>query len=238
MSELRAFVLAGGRGSRLHPFTTVIPKPLVPVGEMPILEVLLRQLRASGFGRVTISVGYLASLIESYCGDGDRWDLSVDYVREQEPLGTAGALGLLDDLTDDRILVTNGDILTDLDFGDITRAHDPDDGATICANRRQVSVDFGVLRMTEDGCLDSYDEKPTLAYEVSMGVNVISAWAVRDFVHAGERLDMPDLMRAIVASGHRVRVQSTDAYWLDMGRMEDLETATEVFTAQPGRFLP
>lgn len=234
---MRAFVLAGGRGSRLHPFTTVIPKPLVPVGEMPILEILLRQLKADGFDRVTISVGYLASLIESYCGDGARWGIAIDYVREDEPLGTAGALSLLEDLDEDRILVTNGDILSDLDFGAVAREHDPAEGATICANRRTVSIDFGVLRKTEDGCLAEYDEKPTLSYEVSMGVNVLSAWAVKRYVRAGERLDMPDLMRALVADGHAVRIRSTDAYWLDMGRMADLETATQVFTAEPGRFL-
>jgi len=235
---VRAFVLAGGRGSRLHPFTTVIPKPLVPVGDMPILEILLRQMKARGFDRVTISVGYLSSLIESYCGDGSRWDLQVDYVREDEPLGTAGALALLTDLDDDRILVTNGDILTDLDLGLVTREHDPREGATICANRRAVQVEFGVLHADHRGCLKEYEEKPTLSYEVSMGVNVISAWAIERYVQRGERLDLPDLMRAIAADGGAVRIRSTDAYWLDMGRMADLETATEVFSADPARFLP
>ncbi len=235
---MRAFILAGGRGSRLHPFTTVIPKPLVPVGDMPILEILLRQMKARGFDRVTISVGYLASLIESYCGDGDRWDLAIDYVREDEPLGTAGALSLLEDLEDDRILVTNGDILTDLDLGLVTREHDPDEGATICANRRLVPVDFGVLHTDERGCLREYEEKPTLSYEVSMGVNVVSAWAVERYVPKARKLDLPDLMRALVADSKAVRIRSTDAYWLDMGRMADLETATQVFTDDPTRFLP
>jgi NDP-mannose synthase len=235
---VRAFVLAGGRGSRLHPFTTVIPKPLVPVGEMPILEILLRQMRAYGFERVTISVGYLSSLIESYCGDGSRWDLSVDYVREDEPLGTAGALSLLTDLEDDRVLVSNGDILTDLDLGLVYREHDPTDGATICANQRLVPVEFGVLHADEGGCLREYEEKPTLSYEVSMGINVLSTWAVERYVVPGRHLDLPDLMRALVDDGQAVRIRSTDAYWLDMGRMADLETANEVFTAAPARFLP
>jgi NDP-sugar pyrophosphorylase family protein len=235
---VRAFVLAGGRGSRLHPFTTVIPKPLVPVGEMPIIEILLRQLAAQGFDRVTISVGYLSALIESYCGDGTRWGVAIDYVREDEPLGTAGALSLLTDLAEDRILVTNGDILTDLDLGVVAREHDPSDGATICANKRTVAIDFGVLRTTKDGHLDGYDEKPTLSFEVSMGINVLSAWTVSKYVERGRRLDMPDLMRRLAGDGHRVRVRSTEAYWLDMGRMADLETATEIFTADPARFLP
>lgn len=234
---MRAFVLAGGRGSRLHPFTTVIPKPLVPVGEMPIIEILLRQLMRHGFDRVTISVGYLAALIESYCGDGSRWGLHIDYVREDEPLGTAGALSLLADLDEDRILVTNGDILTDLDFGDVARAHDPADAATICGNWRTMTVDFGVLQTDSEGRLCAYDEKPTLTYDVSMGVNVLSTWAVWEYVEAGQRLDMPDLMCHLMADGHAVRVRNTDAYWLDMGRMADLETATDVFGAHPERFL-
>jgi NDP-mannose synthase len=235
---VRAFVLAGGRGSRLHPFTTVIPKPLVPVGEMPILEVLLRQLKTYGFDRVTMSVGYLAPLIESYCGDGRRWGLALDYVREESPLGTAGALGLLGRVDEDRILVTNGDILTDLDLGAVAREHDVEDAATICANLRTVDIDFGVLHTDERGRLSVYEEKPTLSYEVSMGVNVLSSWAVTEFVQHGQRLDMPDLMRGLVAAGHGVRVRRTGAYWLDMGRMADLEAATEVFTSEPGRFLP
>lgn len=235
---MRAFVLAGGRGSRLAPFTTVIPKPLVPVGDMPIVEILIRQLAGQGFDRITISLGYLAPLIESFCGDGSRWGVAIDYVREDEPLGTAGALSLLGDLQEDRILVTNGDILTDLDLGAVARAHDVADGATIAANHRSVSIEFGVLRKDADGCLADYDEKPKLSYEVSMGINVLSAWALEKYVAPGRRLDMPDLMRAMVDDGHNVRIRSTQAYWLDMGRMADLETATEVFTGDPTRFLP
>lgn len=235
---MRAFVLAGGRGSRLAPFTMVIPKPLVPVGDMPIVEILIRQLAGQGFERITISVGHLAPLIEAFCGDGTRWGVPIDYVREVEPLGTAGALSLLGDLQEDRILVTNGDILTDLDLGAVTRDHHVADAATIAANERSVSIEFGVLSKDADGCLADYDEKPKLSYEVSMGVNVLSAWALEKYVAPGRPLDMPDLMRAMVADGHGVRIRSTDAYWLDMGRVADLETATQVFTADPGRFLP
>src|SRR3990170_5441968 len=150
---MRAAILGGGRGSRLKPFTVVIPKPLVPIGDMPILELLIRQLKAQGFDWITLSVGYLSTLIEAYCGDGSRWDVQLDYVRETEPLGTAGFLGLLDDLTEDRLLVVNGDTLTDLDMGDVYREHDPRDGATICASRRSVSVEFGVLDADDSGRL-------------------------------------------------------------------------------------
>lgn len=235
---MRAVILAGGRGSRLTPYTTVIPKPLVPIGEIPILELLIRQLKAQGFERITLSVGYLSSLIEAYCGDGSHWEIALDYVRESEPLGTAGFLGLLEDLDDDRLLVVNGDTLTDLDMGGAYRDHDPSDGATICSSRRSMSIEFGVLETDDSGRLVSYSEKPEVAYDVSMGVNILSAWAIKAYVTPGARLDMPDLLRQIRDGGGVVRVNGTDAYWLDMGRVSDLEAALEMFAADPARFLP
>jgi NDP-sugar pyrophosphorylase family protein len=235
---MRAVILAGGQGSRLKPFTVVIPKPLVPIGEMPIIELLIRQLKAQGFERVTLSVGYLASLIEAYCGDGSRWDIALDYLHETDPLGTAGFLGLLDDLEGDRVLVVNGDTMTDLDMGTVYREHDVQDAATICTNVRSVAVGFGVVHTDVEGRMEGYEEKPELRYEVSMGVNVLSAWAIERFVERSRHLDMPDLLRRIRRESETVRVRQTDAYWLDMGRMADLEAAIEVFERDPTRFLP
>jgi NDP-mannose synthase len=235
---MRAVILAGGRGARLRPFTVVIPKPLVPIDEMPILEILVRQLKAQGFDRITLSVGYLSGLIQAYCGDGSAWDVELDYVHEGDPLGTAGFLGQLDDLTEDRILVVNGDTFTDLDMAKAYREHDPRDAATVCANRRSVPTEFGVLEADGDGRLEAYVEKPEMTYDVSMGVNVLSAWAIDTFVEAGKALDMPDLLRRIMNAGETVRVRRTEAYWLDLGRMSDLELAVETFAADPSRFLP
>ena len=235
---MRAVILAGGRGSRLKPFTVVIPKPLVPIGEIPVLEILIRQLRAQGFDWITLSVGYLSTLIEAYCGDGSKWDVRLDYVREDEPLGTAGFLGLLDDLAEDRLLVVHGDTLTDLDMAQVYREHDPEDAATICANRRSATIEFGVLDVDDSGRLRTYTEKPTVSYEVSMGVNVLSAAAIDAFVEPRVPLEMPDLLRRIQAADGIVRVRHTEAYWLDLGRMSDLEIAVETFAADPSRFLP
>jgi NDP-sugar pyrophosphorylase family protein len=235
---MRAVILAGGRGARLRPFTVVIPKPLVPIGEMPILEILVRQLKTQGFNRITLSVGYLSALIQAYCGDGSRWNVELDYLHETEPLGTAGFLGQLDDLTEDRILVVNGDTFTDLDMAQAYREHDPRDGATVCANRRSVPTEFGVLEADGDGRLNAYVEKPEVTYDVSMGVNVVSAWAIDSFVEAEVPLDMPDLLRRILNAGRTVRVRRTDSYWLDLGRMSDLELAVDAFAADPSRFLP
>jgi NDP-mannose synthase len=233
---MHAVILAGGRGSRLRPFTFAIPKPLVPIGDAPIIELLIRQLGAQGFTRITISVGHMAALIRSFCGDGEQWGVPIDYIYEEEPLGTVGSLGLVEHFEDDRVLVVNGDTLTDMDFSAAYREHSIDDAATICANTRTVDVDFGVLD-TEDGYLTGYTEKPRLRYLVSMGTNVLTVAALVGFVTPGVRLDMPELIEAFRDDGRRVRVRDDGAYWLDLGRLDDLEEGTRIFTEHPERFL-
>lgn len=236
---MRALILAGGKGSRLRPFTFVIPKPLVPIGETPVIEILIRQLKSQGFERITISVGHLAGLIRAFCGDGGQWGIPIDYVYEDQPLGTIGCLALLGDLDGaDRVLVINGDTLTDMNMAEAYATHAVGDAMTVCANRRSVSIDFGVLETDAAGYLASYTEKPTLHYRVSMGVNVVSAWAVARYLPSRERLDTPDLVRRLQDAGEGVRVLDIDAYWLDLGRMNDLEAGYEAFQANPRRFLP
>lgn len=236
---MRALILAGGKGSRLRPFTFTIPKPLVPIGELPILEILIRQLKGQGFARITLSVGHLAGLIRAFCGDGSQWNIPLDYVYEDEPLGTIGCLALLDDLDGaDRLLVVNGDTLTDMSMAAAYAAHDGGDAITICSNRRSVGIDFGVLETDAGGYLASYTEKPTLHYQVSMGVNVVSTWAISEYIPRGRPLDLPGLVGKLMAAGRRVRVREVEAYWLDLGRMQDLEEGERVFRTNPQRFLP
>jgi NDP-sugar pyrophosphorylase family protein len=234
---MHAVILAGGKGSRLRPFTFAIPKPLVPIGEIPIIELLIRQLVAQGFTRATISVGHLAGLIQSFCSDGSQWGIPIDYVHEDEPLGTVGSLGLIDHFDNDRVLVINGDTLTDMSFADAYRSHSVSDAATICANSRSVSIDFGVLETDDGGGLTDYIEKPTLDYLVSMGTNILTVAAVHRHLSQGERLDMPDLIDRFRSADERVRVHRPDAFWLDLGRLEDLESGTQIFNADPARFL-
>lgn len=234
---MRAIILAGGKGSRLHPFTMTIPKPLVPIGDLPILEILIRQLKHQGFDRITLAVGHLAGLIQAFFGNGGRLDIAIDYFIEQEPLGTVGCLGAIADLKDDRVLVINGDTLTDLDMGRAYASHSLEDAVTICASTRSVNIDFGVLDH-ESGYVWAYTEKPTLHYEVSMGINIVSGWAIRKHIPAGQKLDMPDVVNAFLKAGDRVKVLAGSAFWLDLGRMADLEEGQRVFEAEPGRFLP
>lgn len=233
----RAVILAGGKGSRLAPFTFAIPKPLVPIGDLPIVEILIRQLVAAGYDRITISVGHLAGLIQAFCGDGAKWGVGIDYVREDEPLGTIGCLALIDDIEEDRLLIVNGDTLTTMDLAMPFDSHDPGDALTICANRRTVDIEFGVLHFDDVGLLTEYEEKPRLGYDVSMGVNIVSTWVVGKYID-GSRRDLPELVRVLQAEGEAVRVLPIDAYWLDLGRIDDLEAGTKAFEADPSRFLP
>jgi NDP-sugar pyrophosphorylase family protein len=235
---MRAVILAGGKGKRLRPFTFTIPKPLVPIGDRPIVEILIRQLAAQGFERITISVGHLAPLVESFCGSGEQWGVAIDYLHEDSPLGTIGCLGLIDDIAGDRLLVVNGDTLTDLNMADVYAMHAPSDAITVCANRRYVEIDFGVLEADADGSLRSYTEKPTPHYTVSMGINVISTWTIDKYVARNAKLDLPELIAVLMRADESVRVFETEAYWLDLGRVQDLEAGDEAVRANPDRFLP
>jgi NDP-mannose synthase len=236
----RGVVLAGGEGTRLRPYTAVLPKPLMPVGDRPVIDLVLRQLRGAGFDRVTIATGYLAQLIETFCGDGSAYGLRIDYFREEQPLGTVGALALIEDL-DEPFLVMNGDVLTDLRYDELFAAHAASGAAaTIAATTRSVEVTLGVMRFHdgEDGeRVTDYVEKPTLSYEVSMGVYVFDPRVI-GYIERGARLDFPDLILRLLAAGEEVRAHRSDAYWLDIGRHEDYEQAMAEFASMRDRLLP
>jgi NDP-sugar pyrophosphorylase family protein len=235
-----AVILAGGLGTRLRPYTTVLPKPLMPVGDRPILDIVVRQLARAEFERVTIATGYLAELIEAFFGDGSRYGIPIDYFREEEPLGTVGALSLIDGLDQD-FLVMNGDVLTDLDYGALYEHHRSGGHvATIAAHSRQVQISLGVLRC-ESGVdptkVTGYVEKPTMSYEVSMGVYCFAPRA-RDYIPAGAKLDFPDLVLRLIGAGETVRAWRSEDHWLDIGRADDYEQAQDDFDRLRHRFLP
>ena len=224
----KAVILAGGKGSRLAPYTTVLPKPLLPVGDRAILDVVVRQLHRYGFTDLTFAVGYLAHLIQAVFGDGSKHQVSIEYHEESAPLGTAGALASIDGL-DDTFLAMNGDVLTALDYADLYRVHrESGNVLTIATHRRVVKTDYGVIR--DDGMLGEtqrvtgYIEKPEIPYTVSMGVYVCEP-RVLDFIESNGYLDVPDLVLRLLGSNEQVGHFLYDGYWLDIGRHDDYEKA-------------
>ena len=223
---MQALVLAGGKGTRLAPFTISFPKPLVPVGDRPIMHHLIERLRDAGFLDIVLSVNHLASLIEAYFGDGSTFGVRIRYTREERPLGTAGPLGVTADLAD-HFLVMNGDLLTDVDFAALYGTHRTGSApATIVTYRREVPITLGVVVDDGTGHLAEYREKPVLSYEVSTGIYAMSREVIRHLT-PGEPLDMPDLMRRLTAAGTPPRLYRHEGRWLDIGRVEDYQQAQE-----------
>ncbi len=232
---MRAVILAGGKGTRLGPFTTILPKPLLPIGDRAILELLVEQLRVHGFTHLTLAVGYLSHLIEAVFGDGSAYGVPIDYHYEDEPLGTAGPLAGVDGL-DEPFLMLNGDVITTLDFAQLVAVHIASDSAlTIATQVRRATVDFGVLQLEDgdgppqngDGPLQNvtgYLEKPSSEHAVSMGVYAISPRLLR-LITPGAYLDFPDLVLKALAAEERVVSYRYDGLWLDIGRHEDYEAA-------------
>lgn len=236
---MQAIILAGGKGTRLRPYTTVIPKPLMPVGDIPIVAVILRQLMRAGFTEVFLAVNYLHHLFEAVLGQGDLFGLKVHYSLETQELGTAGPIAMVLDRLDDNFLVMNGDVLTTFDYSALFNHHvSRGCDATIGVHTRQVNIDFGVVKATEDGLLRGYDEKPTLTYDVSMGINVLKREAVRPFLRMDQRLDLPTLMLNMAQAQRKVCCFKTDSFWLDIGRIDDYHHANSVFESMRGEFIP
>lgn len=233
---ISAVILAGGKGSRLKPFTTVFPKPLVPLGEKPIIEILLRRLASFQIKDVTLCTGHLAELIMVVCGDGSKYGMKIKYVHEDQPLGTAGPLAGLKEISDP-FVVMNGDLLTTLNFANMFAFH-RSEGAdvTVAIYPRDIKMEFGLVDADEHGRFIGFREKPTYHFEVSMGVNILSRSALR-FVTPGKYLDMPDLILKVHESGGKVRCYREDCYWLDIGRMEDYGIAQEQFAQNERMFL-
>ena len=232
----RAVILAGGRGTRLRPYTVVLPKPLMPIGEYPILEVIVRQLAVQGFDRVTMAVNHQANLIQAFFGDGSKWSLQIDYSVESKPLSTVGPLTLIDDLPD-AFLLMNGDVLTDLGFANLLKQH-AGSGAlfTVAASRRTHTIDYGVLEVDISSSLTGFKEKPTVDYLVSMGVYGVSK-RVLSMVPADRPYGFDDLMRDLLATGERVAIHAHDGYWADIGRPEDYMQAIDAFEGLKERLL-
>lgn len=231
----QAVILAGGKGTRLKPFTTLIPKPLVPIDDIPILEVVLRQLKYYGFTRIVLSVNHLSELIMAFFGDGKKYGMEITYCQEDHPLGTAGSLSIIDNL-DENFIVMNGDLLTTINFNDLYEAHIQNQNAvTISSFEKQIPIDLGVLKFENDLFID-YIEKPTMKFWVSMGIYMMHRDVITQ-IPKSQKLDMPDFMLKLKAAGQKIGIYRDDYLWLDIGRVDDYETAVELFRAKRTEFL-
>ena len=221
---MRAIILAGGKGQRLKPYTTLIPKPLVPVGDKySILEIIILQLRNNGFTHITIAVNHLAHLISSYFGDGSRLGIKIDYSIEDRELSTIAPLKLIDDLPKS-FLVMNGDILSDINYLDLYSYHlNNKSDISVACFKRDVKIDFGVIE-SSNNIVTSFDEKPLLNYNVSMGVFCLNK-SVLDRVPVNSKYGFDDLMYDSFNSNKDILVYPFDGYWLDIGRPDDYEKA-------------
>jgi NDP-sugar pyrophosphorylase family protein len=224
----KAVILAGGKGTRLAPYTTVLPKPLMPVGDQPILEILLKHLSSSGIRDIVISVGHLAELIVAFFQKGEKWGINIDYAIEDYPLGTMGPLSCIEGLGSN-FFVMNGDILTDLDFNAMYSAHVASGAVmTVATHRREVMIDFGVIDYDSRSLrITSFQEKPVIPHHVSMGVYILSRKCL-EYIPKGEYFGFDQLMLNLLEKGEKIQSFPHDGKWLDIGRPEDYLAANRM----------
>jgi NDP-mannose synthase len=235
---MHAVILAGGKGVRLRPYTTRLPKPLVPIGdEHSIMEIMLSQLSQCGFDRVTLAIGHLGELIRSYFGDGGRWGVHIDYsLPEEVPLGTMGPVLQLLDRLPEKFLVMNGDVLTDLDYADLMRQHRESDAPlTVATYLRQARIDYGVLT-TKDGHVVAFTEKPTIDYRVSMGVYACSKPTLAGYT-PGLPFGFDELVIDMLARGTPPQAYAFEGHWFDIGRPDEYDRVNAEFGLIRGSLL-
>ncbi len=233
---MKAVVLAGGKGSRLAPYTRILPKPLMPIGDMPILEVILLQLKAAGINEVVLTVGHLSELLHAFFQDGSQFGIDISYSFEECPLGTAGPIALVQGL-DETFVVTNGDVLTTLNLRELVQFHKEQGAiATIAAHHRQSRIDLGVIQRDGDCRITGYIEKPVYDFLVSMGIYVFEP-RVLSYIPVGQHLDFPNLVQTLIEAGEKVAAYQFDGYWEDLGRPDDYERASHDFETMRAQFL-
>ncbi len=222
---MRAVILGGGQATCPRPYSTMLPKPLMPVGQQSIIEIILKQLKHQGFDHITLALGPLAHLVQAVIGNGDKFDINVDYAIEAKPLGSGGPLGLIEDLYG-AFLLMNGDILSDIDFHDVLRFHREQEAiATIVVHKRVHKIDHGLLRRA-GYLLLSYQEKPVVEYEVSTGIYVMESSILR-YIIPNCRMDFPDLIQILIGNGERIACYPFSGIWYDLGQAEDLRFVEE-----------
>jgi len=233
---LKAVILAGGKGTRLVPYTKILPKPLMPIDDMPILEVIIRQLKKQKVEEIILTVGHLSELLKAFFGNGSQFGVNISYSYEHEPLGTAGPLGIIENL-DDTFLVMNGDVLTDINLNDLINFHKKEKAvATIAMHKRSEKIDLGVIHLNNGSKVVGYIEKPTIDYQVSMGIYVFEPYLMK-YIDKGKYLDFPNLIHKLIGEGENVVGYLFDGYWQDLGRADDYQQANLDFVKMRNLFL-
>ena len=225
---MKAVILAGGEGRRLRPFTYAIPKPLMPIGEQPIIEIILNQLKNNGFNNIIISTGYKENLIRMFLNGADtKYNLNIKYSHEDKPLGTVGSLSLIKNELNEDFILMNGDTLCTVNYNELMKYHKKSNNmATITLCKKEIKIDFGVVQLNENNIVN-YIEKPTHSYFVSIGVYVFKPDVLK-YIPDG-RLDFPDLVKILIKNNEKVGGYIFDGYWQDIGRSEDYMKANEDF---------
>lgn len=235
MSKItQAVILAGGKGTRLKPFTNNIPKPLVPIGDMPVLEIILKQLKHYGFTDIIMAVNHLSELIRAFFGNGEKLGLNISYSLEDKPLGTAAPLKQIKGL-DENFLVMNGDVLATINYADFANFHG-NAAVTIAAYKKQLNIDLGVLEIN-NGSFVNYVEKPTYTFDVSTGIYIFNRKAL-NFIPGNQKFDMPNFILKLHENKQAIACYQKDYFWLDIGRVEDYEQALEQFETRKKELLP
>lgn len=233
---MQALILAGGKGTRLKPFTNNIPKPLVPIGDKPILEIVLNQLRNNGVTEVVLAVNHLANLIKAFFGDGSQIGLKISYSVEDEILGTAGPIRLIDDL-EDNFIVMNGDLLTNINYRELIAEHKENNAiATIATYNKKVKIDLGVLEIDSNNKFLDYIEKPEFNYNISTGIYVMNR-SIKKFIPPSGKYDMPELILDINQRGEKIHCYTKEFEWLDIGRVEDYQSANELYEKNKDKYI-
>ncbi|MDD4894967.1 MAG: sugar phosphate nucleotidyltransferase [Candidatus Omnitrophica bacterium] len=229
MSKMRAIILAGGKGTRLKPYTTLIPKPLVPLGgESSVLEMVISQLAKAGFTHITLAVNHLADLVMAYFGNGKKWGVLIDYSLENKPLNTVGPLTLIKDLPEN-FLVMNADILCNLNFKEFYKGHVKRGSLiSVAACSRDSVIDFGVLKYDRGHCLTEFREKPVYRFDVSMGIYCLNRSVIKK-LPKGKAYGFDQLMLDGIKNKDKIRIEKFNGFWLDIGRPEDYQYADEHF---------
>jgi dTDP-glucose pyrophosphorylase len=220
----RVVLMAGGLGSRLHPLTAQMPKPMLKVGNKPIIQTIIEQFRSHQFNTFTISVNYMSNIITDYLGDGEAFDIHIDYVHETKKLGTAGSLSLLSPVPAEPFFVMNGDILTNVNFEEMLAFHlSGSFEATMCAIEYGVDIPYGVLE-TQGNSITAIHEKPTKKYQISAGIYLLNPSVIKH-IPRDEVFDMPQLLRSLINQGEKVGMYQLKDYWMDIGHPEDFQKA-------------